>query len=194
MNTRNHLLQAVFKISNCCFYLFLNFYLEKTFELKKWKKDSQYLFDGNRIRMQVRKQQKWQLSCHQKKIENLFFKLFRCRMLHWRNIIITLFIIGFQILCFKTTFISQGRNVNSSLQQQRQILSSNESTYNKPSEFVEDWGETQLNRMKSIRRYCKSSKMSGKRSTTYNDEITLVTDTEKRLGFCHVPKVASSAW
>ena len=142
----------------------------------------------------ISKQQKQQLAFQQKQVtRKTFLTLLHCRMLHRRTITITLFIIAIQIVCFQSIIISQEkleRKVN--IQQQRQILSSNESSSVKFYEFVESSDKVQLHRMKSIRRFCKSSKIREK--TKYNDEITLVTDSEKRLGYCHVPKVASSAW
>jgi len=56
--------------------------------------------------------------------------------------------------------------------------------------------ETQKDRQKVLRHFCKTSNVVDKNevSTGYNKhQITLISDPENRLGYCHVPKVASSA-
>ena len=57
--------------------------------------------------------------------------------------------------------------------------------------------EAQKVRQKVLRHFCKTSNVVVKNevSTEYNNhQITLISDPENRLGYCHVPKVASSAW
>ncbi len=50
---------------------------------------------------------------------------------------------------------------------------------------------TQVTRKAKVKEFCKHYKNS---KSKYFPKIVLVTDPEKSLAYCHVPKVASSAW
>ena len=50
---------------------------------------------------------------------------------------------------------------------------------------------TQVLRKRKVEEFCKNFKNN---QSKYFPEIVLVTDPEEKLAYCHVPKVASSAW
>ena len=56
--------------------------------------------------------------------------------------------------------------------------------------ILEEAIASQKVRQKIVRKYCNVSKTDN----WYLDKVTLIRNTEKNLGYCHVPKVASSAW
>jgi hypothetical protein len=45
-----------------------------------------------------------------------------------------------------------------------------------------------------LRTFCEANLSRTLPSQRYCNEVTLITDRDKQLGYCHVPKVASSAW
>jgi len=59
-------------------------------------------------------------------------------------------------------------------------------------EKSEDVRVAQLQRIQNAKDFCKNS--SQILPTNKKSKVVLVTDPEQRLAYCHVPKVASSAW
>ena len=83
------------------------------------------------------------------------------------------------------------QKVEKSLQQQVQKSNSRNSSSNFEALNKKE-SEDPRSIREVVRRHCEASK-SGE-DGNYVDEVSFITDNKKRVGYCHVPKVASSSW
>jgi len=79
-------------------------------------------------------------------------------------------------------------NKNASVEWKKHIFSFEDQIL----EETENVRVAQIQRMKNAKDFCKNS--SQILPTKKKSKVVLVTDPEQRLAYCHVPKVASSAW
>ncbi len=109
---------------------------------------------------------------------------------------VVIFVWGFHVTIMKSNhFLSSQENSIESSQMLSQQQHRHISSINQSIDLAEAI-EAQTVRHKVLQRFCKMSNVDrNKASTKHNDhKITLISDSENRLGYCHVPKVASSAW
>jgi len=113
----------------------------------------------------------------------------------WKKFFLVLFISSLQIVVIKLsydqqTFQNQFQNElqqqeqeqQQQLQQQRQRQQQLLQSQHKGVDNIAD---------KAVSDVCRASN-SG--DDNYVDELTFMTDPERKIGYCHVPKVASSSW
>ena len=117
---------------------------------------------------------------------------------------IVILVWGFHVTVMKSSRFSSirenatGNSETPSQQQLQQQQHRHISSINQSLDLAEAI-EVQTGRQKVLRHFCKTSNVvvdvENEVSTEYNNhQITLISDPENRLGYCHVPKVASSAW